>query len=90
MTTSTFNFLGILGDSANSRGWLVNNIYNGCPSDLGWMGITYNPAKDTCAQSGMWQNIPVGTIFYSTLTTKGAENNASQFSQADALVVLVR
>ena len=31
----------------------------------------------------------VGSI-YPTLTTKGSQSNAAQFSQADALVVLVR
>ena len=90
LTSSTFNYFSILGDSANSRGWFVNNLYNNCPGDIGWLGITYNPSKDTCSQQGSWQSIPVGTIFYSTLTTKGAEANTAQFSQADALVVLVR
>lgn len=87
VTSSSQNYFSIQGDSANYRGWFINNLYNGCPADYGWLVVTYNAAKDTCSQQNYWQSAPAGSIMYATGTTKSLYAN---MAFADALVVLLR
>ena len=51
VATQAYNFFSIAGHPVALRSWFINNQYNGCPGDSGWLKIGY-PTDGPCP----WDN----------------------------------
>ena len=85
-----FNYYSIAGDPGNGRRWFINQVYNGCPSDTGWL-IVDSPA-DPCT----WETrngAPAPRILYApgtTLVNWESAVNGNTIGVAEALAVFIR
>lgn len=74
------NFYSIAGDTTYGRTFYINNVYGGCPGDVGWFIISANTGS-ACS----WE--VANTVKYSNLTTA---QNWNSTSAADAFVILLK
>ncbi len=85
-----FNFYSIAGDAGNGRRWYINNVYNGCPGDIGWLIV------DSTADPCTWETnkgAPAMRLLYAPGTTKVTWDqavNGNTVGIADALAVFIR
>ena len=85
ITTAGQNFFSLIGDSTIGREFYINQVYAGCPSDVGWLVATmYNPG---CPYENAHPNKPA--ILYSTGTT-GENWNLGTIGVGDLLAVFIK
>lgn len=82
--TSSANFFSIDGDARYGRSFFINNLYNSCSGDVGWLLVDATP--DPCAWEANTGN-PV-RILYAAGTTAAVW--AAGSAAADVLAVFVR
>ena len=85
-----FNYYSIAGDAGNGRRWFINQTYNGCPNDTGWLIV------DSLADPCTWEsknNMPALRILYApgdTLVNWETAVNGNTIGLAETLAVFVK
>ncbi len=86
--SSGFNFFSFDGDTSIARRWFVNQAYNGCPGDTGWLVVLDGTSSMPCSWESDVQ--PHTSILYVTPGGAGNWNDPSRVREGDIFTVFVR
>ncbi|XP_046369599.2 sushi, von Willebrand factor type A, EGF and pentraxin domain-containing protein 1-like [Haliotis rufescens] len=80
---ATFNYFSIPGLGGHHRRFYINNLFNGCPGDIGWMLIKDKAINSPCD----WEKTTTPTILFSKASTATL---STDWESADVMAVLAQ
>lgn len=85
--TGSGNYFSIAGHEELGRYWFINQSYDSCPGDRGWLVADIHVGEQTC----VWEAPAGGTvrILYSTVAGSATWDSASA-TEPDVMAVFVR